>query len=324
MGQSAVPRSRDLYPNRVTEIVAGRPMKAGMTPPVMSRRLATPLAFLILTALIVFTALAGGATRVEDCRGNSPKKPCPTIEPAEGATARGTVRVRATVEQARADIAGILFELDGAPLGPEDVVAPYELDWDTTKAPNGGHALTATVRLADGETSTGRNDLSVDNPTPDTTPPSAQLTTPGSGSTVSGTVDVAANASDNVGVVGVQFKLDGANVGAEDTSAPYTVGWDTKTSSNAQHTLTAVARDAAGNKTTTGNSTVTVNNSVATPDTTPPSAQLTAPTAGSTVSGTINLNASATDNVGVVGVQFKLDGANLGAEDTTAPYGVSW
>ena len=36
------------------------------------------------------------------------------------------------------------------------------------------------------------------------------------------------------------------------------------------------------------------------------------------------MSATASDNVGVAGVQFKLDGANLGAEDTTAPYACRW
>ena len=40
---------------------------------------------------------------------------------------------------------------------------------------------------------------------------------------MSGTVTVTATASDNVGVVGVQFRLDGADLGAEDTAAPYSV-----------------------------------------------------------------------------------------------------
>ena len=35
---------------------------------------------------------------------------------------------------------------------------------------------------------------------------------------------------------------------------------------------------------------------------------------------TVTVSATAADNVGVAGVQFKLDGANLGAEDTTSPY----
>src|SRR5436190_875051 len=56
-------------------------------------------------------------------------------------------------------------------------------------------------------------------------------------------------ALDSVGaltVAGVQFKLDGNNLGAEDTTAPYSVPWDTTTASNGSHTLTAVARDSLG------------------------------------------------------------------------------
>jgi hypothetical protein len=82
--------------------------------------------------------------------------------------------------------------------------------------------------------------------------------------TVSGTVAITANASDNVGVAGVQFKLDGANLGAEDTSSPYSISWDTTTSSNGLHTLTAVARDSAGNTATTGAISLTVRNAALT------------------------------------------------------------
>ena len=48
-------------------------------------------------------------------------------------------------------------------------------------------------------------------------------------------------------MVGVQFKVDGANVGAEDTTAPYSIAWATSGAGNGSHTITAVARDAAGN-----------------------------------------------------------------------------
>ena len=69
-----------------------------------------------------------------------------------------------------------------------------------------------------------------------------------------------ADADDDVGVAGVQFKLDGVNLGAEDTAAPYTINWDTTTVNNGNHTLTAVARDAAGNISTSDGVTVNVNN----------------------------------------------------------------
>lgn len=59
-------------------------------------------------------------------------------------------------------------------------------------------------------------------------------------------------------------------------------------------------------------------------DTTPPTVSVTAPTAGSTVSGTVTLSANAADNVAVAGVQFRADGSNVGSEDTVAPYSISY
>lgn len=84
-------------------------------------------------------------------------------------------------------------------------------------------------------------------PPPDITPPAVSLTFPPSGSTVSGTFTIAADASDEVGVAGVQFRLDGTDLGAEDTSPPYSIWWSTTLVPDGQYTLTAVARDAAGN-----------------------------------------------------------------------------
>jgi Tfp pilus assembly protein PilX len=262
---------------------------------------------------------------------------------------------------------------------------------------------------------------------PDTTPPTVSITAPTAGAVVSGTAtSVTATASDNVGVVGVQFKLDGANLGAEDTVSPYSITWNTTTASGGSHSLTAVARDAAGNSTTSTAVSVTVDNQapvvtaftvtptfttglvtanfsatdnlslasaelwradynsstctsgcnwtkvntatgnsstswsgsmtntpptgaqylfgihvidgagnvgtegslgtvLITSDATPPTVSITAPTAGAVVSGTAtSVTATASDNVGVVGVQFKLDGANLGAEVTSSPYSVTW
>ena len=62
----------------------------------------------------------------------------------------------------------------------------------------------------------------------DSTAPTVSMSAPANASTVSGgAVTVSATASDNVGLAGVQFKLDGANLGAEDTSAPYSITWNT-------------------------------------------------------------------------------------------------
>jgi Domain of unknown function (DUF4082)/Bacterial Ig-like domain/Bacterial Ig domain len=159
--------------------------------------------------------------------------------------------------------------------------------------------------------------------TSDTTPPTVSLTAPAAGASVSGTaVNVTATAADNIGVVGVQFKLDGASLGAEDTVSPYAISWNTTTASNGNHTLTAVARDAGGNTAVSAPVTVSVSN---TPDTTPPTVSMTAPANGATVSGgAVTVSATAADNVGVAGVQFLLDGAPTGAEVTASPYAVVW
>ena len=64
-------------------------------------------------------------------------------------------------------------------------------------------------------------------------------------------VTVTATAADDVGVTGVQFLLDGVALGAEDTTAPYRSRLEHDgRCANGTHTLTAVARDAAGHETT--------------------------------------------------------------------------
>jgi Concanavalin A-like lectin/glucanases superfamily/Bacterial Ig domain len=99
----------------------------------------------------------------------------------------------------------------------------------------------------------------------DTTAPTVSISAPAAGATVSGSQTVTATASDDVGVAGVQFRLDGNDLGAEDTSSPYSLSWDTTAVANGTHVLSAVARDGAGNRTTSANVSVTVTNTA--PDT---------------------------------------------------------
>src|SRR5438874_770264 len=163
-------------------------------------------------------------------------------------------------------------------------------------------------------------------PPPDTTPPTVSITSPTNGATVPATVTITASAADNVGVAGVQFRIDGVNFGAEDTTAPYSISWNTTAAANGSHTITALARDAAGNNTPSAPVTVTVANvPPPPPDATPPTVSITSPGNGAPVKGTVIVTASASDNVGVVGVQFLLDnGVNGSVDVTTAPYSISW
>jgi hypothetical protein len=71
-----------------------------------------------------------------------------------------------------------------------------------------------------------------------------------SGTALSGSVPLIATATGTTGVSGVQFQVDGVNLGSKVTQAPYTITWNTTTASNANHTITAVASDLNGNKAT--------------------------------------------------------------------------
>ena len=123
-------------------------------------------------------------------------------------------------------------------------------------------------------------------PPADTTAPTVSVTSPTSGATVSGTTTINATATDNIAVVGVQFRVDGVNLGSEDTTSPYAVSWTTTTATNGSHTVTAIARDAAGNQRVATNVAVTVSNT-ATPTNRAPTISGAAPssiTAGSAYS----------------------------------------
>ena len=54
-------------------------------------------------------------------------------------------------------------------------------------------------------------------------------------------------------------------------------------------------------------------------DPTPPTVTIDSPAAGAAVSDIVTVTADAADNVGVVGVQFSVDGVATGVEDTTDP-----
>jgi hypothetical protein len=112
--------------------------------------------------------------------------------------------------------------------------------------------------LSQGEIQTDMNTTVGGTPPPDTTPPTIAFTSPPAGATVFSLVSVSATASDNMGVTGVQFFLDGTPLGAEATFTPYSVVWDTTSISTGSHILEAVARDIAGNATTSDPVQVTV------------------------------------------------------------------
>lgn len=151
----------------------------------------------------------------------------------------------------------------------------------------------------------------------DVTPPTAVVTAPAPGAVVTPTTTFRATASDNVGVTGVQFQLDGANIGAQDTAAPYELTWDLSAVTPGVHNVRAVARDAQGNL---GTSTAIF---FVMPDLINPAVSFTTPANGATVNLTVPITVSATDNVSITRVDISIDGTQV-TSDTASPYGYSW
>ena len=152
--------------------------------------------------------------------------------------------------------------------------------------------------------------------------PTVVVTTPVAGTTVSGSVTITATAIETGDTISkVDFYVDGTLTGS-DTTAPYSLSWDTTKASNASHSLTAKATDSHGNVGTSAAVAVTVKNTGGT-DTTPPTVKVTSPSGGSTVSGTVTLTATATDDVSVAKVDFYA-GTTLIGSKTATPYSVTW
>ena len=159
--------------------------------------------------------------------------------------------------------------------------------------------------------------------TADTTAPAVAIAAPLVSSTVSGVVAVDVSASDNVGVARVELRANGSLV-ATDSAAPFAFSWDSKSFPNGMVNLTAVAVDAAGNAATSATVAVNVANVVVV-DTVAPVVAITSPTSGATVSGTVAIRVSATDNSGSAGITNTLyvDG-KLVATATGGSLGYSW
>ena len=215
------------------------------------------------------------------------------------------------------DVIGYGTEIAGQPAG-----IPYLLAWDTTLSIDGLHNINVRARDNDGLlTSSPFVSVYVDN-----TNPTVSLTSPINLSTVSGIVSIQANATDPVvnssssGVAGTEFFINGVSFQNISAPGPYSLSWDTTTGSypDGIYSITAQARDNAGNVGPLTSISVTVSNSI-------PSASMTAPINGVFVRGAnVPVSANAADTNGIAGVQFKIGGSNFQPEDTIAPYGVSW
>jgi len=138
-----------------------------------------------------------------------------------------------------------------------DTSSPFAFSWDSSGTANG--AANVVVRAYDAAGNMSSSNISVDvqntvpAPVTDTTAPVVKIVNPVAGN-VSGTITISVSASDDSGASGITLSIyiDGA-LKATGTGSTLSTSWNTRSKSvkAGSHTIQAVAKDAAGNTSTT-------------------------------------------------------------------------
>jgi hypothetical protein len=225
----------------------------------------------------------------------------PTVSltsPSSGGTVSGAISLTASASDNVA-MDRVEFYVGSTLVGSSNA-SPYHVDWDTTTVPNGQYTLTAIAYDAPVGNHATSAPVTVTVSNADVTPPTVSLTSPSDGDIVSGSVGLAATASDNVGLSQVSFFVNGSLV-STDTTSPYTASWDSTTVADGDYAIKATAIDEAGNFTDSVTATVHVRN----PDTTAPISTIACDGSAcqtAAYSTSVSVSLTATDNTGGSGV----------------------
>jgi hypothetical protein len=223
--------------------------------------------------------------------------------------------LRATAADADGTVAKVDYYRDGTAIG-SSTTSPYSVSWNSVAA--GSYTVTAVATDDDGATTTSAPVVVVVDGA--NRAPAVSITSPANGSTFTtpATISITASASDPDGSVArVQFYAGSTLVGTV-TSGAAAVTWSGMAAGT--YSLTAVATDDAGLKTTSAPVSVTVGSNRA------PAVSLTSPAAGTNylAPATITLSANASDaDGGVMSVAFYA-GTTLLGTDSSSPYSFAW
>jgi len=242
---------------------------------------------------------------------------CPSCSAAD--YLRGTVTLGASPAADGSGIKSVAVEYTVAggstwtPIGT-DTTAPYTADWDTTAVPDGHYDLRIVITdNADNVTTSDLPDKVVDN----TSPNVATVGAPTEGQVVTGSVAISATASDATSpIASVEFVVHGTSLGT-DTTAPFSLNWNTASGSDGAATIQIVVTDMAGNTTTSPLRNVTVDNLAPTPTLADP---------GQNLSGTVALSASSDPDTTQVDFERRPAGGGSWvtiASDSSLPWGTS-
>jgi hypothetical protein len=289
------------------------------------RALASILAVAALVAAgVTFSGAAYTAASANPGNNFSTAAVFPSVTLTDpGTPLRGTVTLDATTA---GPIVSVTIQRSPAGAGIwtsicTDPSSPYSCSFDTSVPGDGLYDLRATADTGSGTlTSPVIADRRIDN-----TAPSVNITDPGT--PLSGTVSLAATATDvgGSGVSSVTIQRSPAGAGTwtdvcSDNSSPYSCSFDTTSVGDALYDFRAVGTDVPGNSANSTSSNRRIDNVV-------PTSSLTDP--GTPLTGTVTLNASASDGGGILNVKIQRSPAGAGTwtdvcTDATSPYSCSF
>ncbi|WP_157202565.1 Ig-like domain-containing protein [Calidithermus chliarophilus] len=254
-----------------------------------------------------------GTATVQVNRGNGGDaiKPVVSISsPANGATLSSssvTVQGRATDNRA---VSRLTYRLNGGPEQSLSISKSASVDFSFTASGLVAGGNTLTVNAYDAAGNVGSSSVGVvyspPAPPPDGTAPTVSISSPANGATLSSSsVTVQGQASDNVAVTRMTYQLNG---GAEQnlsitSAATLNFSFALGGLAAGANAVVVNAYDAAGNK-----GTAALSLTYTPPDTTNPTVGFTSPAAGATLSGTVSVAGTASDNVAVAKVELSVDG----------------
>ncbi len=218
------------------------------------------LAGFLLSALLPTAAFAGPMVQI--------------TQPGQGQVVSGQIWIDINYSTTGNDpIRRIEIYIDGALVKPFDLTVPElagtkSFQWDFSFASATTHSISA--KAIDTAGAAGMASITVTvrkaetvGPQPgtgDVIPPTVNIYYPAQGAKVSGTVEIRAEARDNVGVQQVYFYINGRLHKMLWNSPPYYAQWDTTRFADGIHVLSASAVDASDNEARSAEVTVVVEN----------------------------------------------------------------
>ena len=243
--------------------------------------------------------------------------------PPAGSTIFGNASIQVTAADDQL-VDYIEFYIDGDLDGTYDCNGPScsaSYDWNTTTESEGEHVIQAI--LVDGwNNSTVLTPISVivDNIDQDEIHPTAVITEPASGQTISGNVLVETLVNDNLEIDKVEFYINSQIVYTDSTAPEYNYLWNTDSlPDDENYVISIIAYDEVGNEGPSTAITVHLDNY----DNINPSGLIMYPYAGQILSGQQTVSILAEDNTGIDSVDFFINNA-LVYTDFVEPYEYDW